>query len=189
MRPLVAVLAGGASSRMGTNKASVTIGEETLLARVIGVGRSIGDVVVVGGAPSDEWQRLADLRSGRLGPLAGLESALVHAAGRDVVLLGVDQPFVRAETLLRLGEISGDAVVPVDEGWEQVTCAVYREGFLPVVRAALDAGHDLAIHHLLGRVDTTRVERTEWAAWGEDGRSWYSVDSPEALATGIKRYG
>jgi molybdopterin-guanine dinucleotide biosynthesis protein A len=188
MRPLIALLTGGRSSRMGTDKAQVTIEGETLLERVAGVAGSVGDVVLVGGPPAEGLERIPDLRSGRLGPLAGLEAALVHGAGRDVILVGVDQPFVRADTLRRLSEIAGDAVVPIDNRWEQVTCAVYRDRCLPAIQEALDTAEDLAIITILANVGTTRVERHEWTAWGEDGRSWYSVDTPEALAAGIARY-
>jgi molybdopterin-guanine dinucleotide biosynthesis protein A len=189
MKPMVVVLAGGASSRMGADKALVSIGGETLLARAARVAARAGDVVTVGGPALDGVERIADLRDGGLGPLAGLEAALVHAAGHDVVLLGVDQPFVRAETLQHLCRLGGDVVVPVAEGWAQVTCAVYRAPILPAVQAALDARANLAIQDILDRVDTTRVGADQWAGWGEDGRSWYSVDTPEALAEGIRRFG
>jgi molybdopterin-guanine dinucleotide biosynthesis protein A len=173
---------------MGTDKSQVTIEGETLLERVAGVAGSVGDVVLVGGPPAEGLERIPDRRSGRLGPLAGLEAALVHGAGRDVILVGVDQPFVRADTLRRLSEIAGDAVVPIDNRWEQVTCAVYRDRCLPAIQEALDTAEDLAIITVLARVATTRVGRPEWSAWGEDGRSWFSVDTPEALAAGVARY-
>lgn len=173
---------------MGTDKARVTIGGVTLLARVTGVAGLVGDVVVIGGAPAEGLDHVTDLRTGRLGPLAGLEAALFHGAGREVILVGVDQPFVRAETLRRLSEVPGDAVIPIDDGWEQVTCALYREACLPAVRAALDVADDLAIITILDAVATTRVDPDEWGAWGEDGRSWFSVDTPESLTEGIDRF-
>ena len=89
---------------------------------------------------------------------------------------------------MRLTELAGDVVTPIENGWEQVTCAVYREPFLPMVREVLDAETDLSILAILDRVDTTRVEPEEWRSWGEDGRSWFSVDTPEALQVGLSRY-
>jgi molybdopterin-guanine dinucleotide biosynthesis protein A len=76
----------------------------------------------------------------------------------------------------------------MDNRWEQVTCAVYRDRCLPAIQEALDTAEDLAIITVLARVATTRVGRPEWSAWGEDGRSWFSVDTPEALAAGVARY-
>ena len=57
------------------------------------------------------------------------------------------------------------------------------------MQAALDAAEDLAIITVLEHVATTAVERDQWSGWGEDGRSWYRVDTPDALAIGIERYG
>ena len=185
MTPLIAVLAGGSSSRMGSDKAQVLVEGEAMLDRVIAAAGSVGEPQVVGGPHAT----IEDLRPGRMGPMAGLEAALVHAGGRDVVLLGVDQPFVRPQTLTRLIKLPGDVVVPIDDGWEQVTCAVYRPAMLGVIRAALDEGADPAIHRHLDGVDTTRVAREQWTTWGEDGRSWFSVDTPEALAIGIEKFG
>lgn len=173
---------------MGRDKALIDADGLPMLQRVTGVGQSVGDVVVVGRAPSGGLDGIPDLRVGTLGPLAGLEAALVHAEGRDVILVAVDQPFVRADTLHRLHQIQGDAVVPVDAGWEQVTCAVYRRACLPIVRSALDGG-DLSILAILDRLSITLVERDEWGSWGEDGRSWFSVDTPEALVAGLERFG
>ncbi len=53
MKPLVAVLAGGSSSRMGRDKALVDADGLPMLQRVTAVVQSVGDVVVVGRAPSD----------------------------------------------------------------------------------------------------------------------------------------
>jgi hypothetical protein len=34
-----------------------------------------------------------------------------------------------------------------------------------------------------------QVGYDEWSGWGEDGRSWFSVDTPQLLAEGMARYG
>jgi molybdopterin-guanine dinucleotide biosynthesis protein A len=189
MEPVIAVLAGGASARMGTDKAHVTVDGTAMLDIVAGAAASVGEVVVVGADPPIRWTFIEDARSGRQGPLAGLETALVYAAGRDVVLVAVDQPFVRPDTLRRLLDVAGDAVVPVDGGWDQVTCAVYREPCLSAARHALETESGRSLQGLIGVVETTRVDPAAWQTWGEDGRSWYSVDTPAALDEGLRRWG
>ena len=47
-RPIVAVLAGGDSTRMGFDKAMARIGTSTMLETVIEAVAPVGDVVVVG---------------------------------------------------------------------------------------------------------------------------------------------
>jgi molybdopterin-guanine dinucleotide biosynthesis protein A len=94
---------------------------------------------------------------------------------------------VRHQTLTALLSLEGDAVVPYDDGWQQVTCAVYRPAFLTAATAVLDAG-GRSIITALGLVDTRLVTEPEWREWNEDGRSWFSVDSNERLENALRRY-
>ena len=173
---------------MGRDKATIEVSGRTMLDTILEVAVGVGDPLVVGPGPVPKGiPRTADLRPGRQGPLAGLESALAWASGRDVVLLAVDQPFLRSQTIAHLLGEAGDAVVPHAEGWLQVTCAVYRVACLAKARASLDGG-ERSLLAILDRVDTRVVEQPTWRRWGEDGRSWFSVDTPDRLAEGLARY-
>jgi hypothetical protein len=77
--------------------------------------------------------------------------------------------------------------VPVDEGARQVTCAAYPAAWAEAADVEDEAGG--SIQSLLDRLPHREVAPAEWAAWGEDGRSWYSVDTPEAAAAALGRYG
>jgi molybdopterin-guanine dinucleotide biosynthesis protein A len=188
-RPIVAVLAGGESTRMGFDKAMVPIGASTMLEVVIDAVEPVGDVVVVGrtNAPG-ETAAIVDRRPDARGPLIGLETAMSLDPGRSVVLVAVDHPFVRRQTLDALLSLDGDAIVPYDDGWQQVTCAVYRPAFLAAATNVLDAG-GRSIIEALDLVDTRLVAESEWRVWNEDGRSWFSVDSQDRLEEGLQRYG
>ena len=188
-QPIVAVLAGGDSTRMGFDKAMAPIGPSTMLEMVIDAVAPVGDVVVVGrtGAPQGT-RAIPDRRPDARGPLTGLETVMHRYPGRTLVLVAVDHPFVRRETLDALLALEGDAIVPIDEGWQQVTCAVYRPAFLAAATTVLDAG-GRSIIAALGHVDTRLVAEPEWRTWGEDGRSWFSIDSQERLEVGLRRYG
>ena len=85
---LGAILAGGASRRFGSDKAVALINGRQMLDHVLDALRpQVGAIVVCGRSWPGEVS-LADLRSERLGPLAGLEAALHHAErhGYDAVL-------------------------------------------------------------------------------------------------------
>ena len=101
--------------------------------------------------------------------------------------MAVDHPFVRHQTLSALLDLEGDAIVPFDDGCQQVTCAVYRPSFLAAATDVLDTG-GRSIITALDRVNTRLVTKPEWKAWNEDGRSWFSVDSQERLEDGLQRY-
>ena len=122
------------------------------------------------------------------GPLGGLVTLLRARPGQHALLIATDQPFVRPETLLQLALApTGDIVVPVDEGFPQVTCARYGPAVLNHpeagrLRALLDPGE-------IEGVDVDEVAPDRWRTWGEDGRSFRSLDRPEDLAVAIDEYG
>lgn len=80
---LGAVLAGGRSSRFGSDKALARLGGRTLLAHAVeALARQCDGVIVVGRAVApapaaaiEDWPR------GGMGPLAGIAAALRHAEG------------------------------------------------------------------------------------------------------------
>jgi molybdopterin-guanine dinucleotide biosynthesis protein A len=178
---------------MGVDKATVEIEGRSMLDRVAASLQVVCDRLVVAGrsATVSGLAGLPDPLPGRAGPLAGLAAALKEAAavGAEAVLVvAVDQPFVHPDTLARLiNGYAGKAVVPVEDGVRQVTCAVYPGDWEAEALTELAAGG--SIQSLLDRMPHTEVAPDEWAAWGEDGRSWFSVDDSAALEIALDRYG
>ena len=187
------VLAGGASRRMGSDKAMVEVGGRSMLERVTGaVSGAVDQLVVAGREGNPAGHRgLPDQVDGPVGPLAGLSAGLAEAArtGAEAVLVvAVDQPFVSPGTLHRLIDMfDGRAVVPEDDGIRQVTCALYPTAWRGEAAAELAGGG--SVQSLLDRMPYRLVPYETWASWGEDGRSLFSVDDPAALELGLERYG
>ncbi|MBJ6123175.1 molybdenum cofactor guanylyltransferase [Sphingomonas mollis] len=91
-RPLGAVLAGGRSSRFGTDKAQAVLEGRTLVDHAVATLRRHCDEVVVIGKQA---AGLPDLPRPGLGPLGGIAAALDHAATHDfrcVLTIGCDMP-------------------------------------------------------------------------------------------------
>lgn len=186
--PLGAILTGGRSTRMGRDKADVFVGEETMLDRV---AHAIGPVVsrsVLLGPDRPGWECWPDAFHAQ-GPLAGVATALTRTVSDRVLLVAVDQPFLRTETLQSMIDLISDLpVVPVDSrGIRQVTCAVYPVSIADA--AADEAASGGSIQTLLDRVSFTPIPTDLWQGWGEDGRSWFSVDDDAALDVGLTQYG
>ena len=122
MRPAAAVvLCGGASSRMGRDKASLPFGPETLLERVIRLVRSVVDEVVLA-AGADQilppgLPVVRDAGEGR-GPLPALLSASAAVHGDHVFLVACDTPLLQPPLVrLLLDQARGwDACVPLIDG-------------------------------------------------------------------------
>lgn len=183
---LGAILSGGQSSRMGRDKASVLLDGSTMLERVGSALQEVADRIVILGPDRQGWESWPDSVHAN-GPLAGIATALSRGEADRILVVAVDHPLVRADFLRRLIGVDSDLpVVPVDEtGVRQVTCAVYPA---TVAAAAVDeaiAGG--SIQTLLDRVSFRPVTPEEWRGWGEDGRSWLSVDSEAALAEAERR--
>ena len=98
------ILAGGRSSRRGTDKAKLRIGEKTLLELMVEKVRRLGivEVVVSGCSECPAGTRYApDLIPGR-GPLSGIHAGLKRIRNRSGLVLPVDMPLIPEETLLLL---------------------------------------------------------------------------------------
>jgi molybdopterin-guanine dinucleotide biosynthesis protein A len=121
------------------------------------------------------------------GPLAGIAAALSIDADA-VFVTAVDHPWLRAETVQRLAErFTGSPVVPYADDRRQVLCCIYPTEL--VRKAARLAVEGAAIQALLDDLTVDVIDSTVWKSWGEDGRSWFSVDSPDLLIRGLATFG
>lgn len=181
---LGAILTGGQSTRMGEDKALIELGGKPMAMWVAEAMRGAGlDVVTFGGLSRVDGLETVPDPPGTRGPLAGLQSALTYAAHRPVFVAAVDQPLLRTETVGGVMSIwTHDAVIPVDQDVPQVTCSVYRPTCLPALRQITAVNPEASIRDLLDYISVRYVEADEWQEWGEDGRSWRSIDTPDQLA-------
>jgi len=178
------VLAGGRSSRMGSDKALLTFHDQTMLARALSTAAAVaGKVVIVG--PRERYARygevIGDLYAG-CGPLGGIHAAL-SATGTDLnLLLSVDTPLMTAEFLGWLLERARNAgewmVVPDALGGRQPLCAVYRRPVQALVEQALKDG-DYKIGHMFSRAPTLYIPEMEICEAGFSPEIFSNVNSPE----------
>jgi molybdopterin-guanine dinucleotide biosynthesis protein A len=154
-----AVLAGGASSRMGRDKALIPIEGVPMVARVATALHDGGcDPVVVVGGHRDALAQLGlqvvdDGWPGQ-GPLGGILTALRHT-GLPTLVVACDVPWLDAVTVGVLVEGSAaagdaDVIVAATERLEPL-CAVWPPALLAELEARFAAGVR-AVHEVLGGV-------------------------------------
>ena len=120
---LGAVLAGGRSSRFGSDKAAALLDGRTLLDRVIDALRPQVDALVICGREHAGLTSVPDRPGPDLGPLGGLNAALHHAAAHGfeaVVTVPCDTPFLPDDLVERLRTAEGAAYamsIPVIGWW------------------------------------------------------------------------
>lgn len=178
------VLAGGRSQRMGRDKALIEINGATMLEHVALALNSVCELVVVVGrpdGPAPNVEYIPDTGDQYRGPLSGICAAIAHT-NSNVLVVATDQPRVRSETLQHILNLSNEMpVIPEADGWPQITCAWYPASLLPVLQAELADGS--SVRSALKDQPVRVVPEEEWRAWGEDGASWDSLDTPHQLET------
>ena len=178
------VLAGGKSSRLGTDKALLKIHGETLLERAVALSTHVTDKVFVVGEKAKLTgigNVVEDAYNG-CGPLGGIHAALRHSSTDGNLLLAVDMPFVTEKFLRFLISISQqfDSVVTVPQsgGRLQPLCAIYRKVFAEVAEQALQRGK-YKVDPLFDHVSTRIIEEKELAAAGFSAEIFENVNTPD----------
>lgn len=185
----VFVLAGGRSTRMGTDKATLRLGGETLLDRALAKAHEMSDKIAIVGARelyASFGTDVVEDEFPQCGPLGGIHAALGVSRSELNVVLSVDTPFVSTEFLrflLRRAESTTDAlaVVPDADGGVQGTCAVYRRPFRAVAEQQLKRGR-YKVTDTLALVRVEYVEEPEMRAAGFDSAMFANLNTPEEFA-------
>lgn len=121
-RVLGAILAGGRSTRFGSDKALATLDGRALIDRVADALRPQVDALVVVGRSHPDVTCIPDRPSPDLGPLGGIAAALHHATThgfQQVLTVPCDAPFLPAGLRVQLSA-SGSAAYRTDlpvVGW------------------------------------------------------------------------
>ncbi len=152
------LLAGGASRRMGRDKAALPWRGGTFLERIAGELAGFPERYLSANLENcplpPPWQLVADRFPG-CGPLAGLHAGLCVCRSPWLVAVSCDLPLLQrplVEWLARQAAPPYGAVVPRDQaGRIHPLCAVYAKTLAPLAQAQLEAG-DYRMGSLLERV-------------------------------------
>ncbi len=178
------ILAGGAGSRMGTNKALLPFRGRPLLERQLGVLRPIFERVVVAASDPAPYapfrvEVVPDLLPERCA-LTGIHAVLSAARTAHAFVLACDMPFLNPRLIesLLAGCETWDAVVPETEGGPEPLHAVYSRGCLAAIEACAGRGAwRVPEFYPQVRVDRRRVLPGEWEV---EGRSpFLNANTPD----------
>jgi molybdopterin-guanine dinucleotide biosynthesis protein A len=195
-RPLIPgltaiILAGGRSTRMGTDKGSLPFGDESMLERVVRIVRPIVDQVIVvarQGQQTPAGVKVVHDPIKDQGPLAGLAAGLAGSTSDLNIVVACDMPLIKPEVLQRLVSMIGDddACVAVADGHASALCGVYRSRIADDAKALLDSG-ERRVMRLLDRIKTKRVDAALLRDIDPDLDTFISVDTPDKYADAIAR--
>jgi len=192
------VLCGGRSTRMGTSKALLPFGPETMLQRVVRILTTVVSPIVVVAAPDQAIPELPadvtvtrDERENR-GPLEGLRAGLkaLPASIEAAYVTSCDVPLLVPAFVRRMIDLAAAheiAVVEID-GFPHPLSAFYRRSTLPHVEALL--AHDrLRPVFLFDAVRTRRVQPAEMAGADPDLLTLRNLNTREEYEDALVRAG
>jgi molybdopterin-guanine dinucleotide biosynthesis protein A len=182
------ILVGGASSRMGKDKAQLFLGGQRFVERIaLALGSITERVSVVGDKGSGAAWNLANVPDVHAdwGALGGLHAALCAARAPWAAVVACDLPFVNGELFVRLASLGQDydAVVPVQaDGRRQPLCALYRVASCKETAQSLIAVGERRPRALLDRVRTRLVAPEELADLSGAQNFFSNINTPQDYA-------
>lgn len=185
------ILAGGASTRMGVDKAFLDYAGTPLIVRVHAVLAPLfAEVLVAAGAETAgrgpfPARAVYDETPG-LGPLGGLVSGLKAARTPWLFMVACDMPNLDPNVIARVVSERGPgvtAVVPESAGGLESCHALYARAALPAIEAAMAEG-ERAPHRLFRRLHARIVAKDDIAALDPTFRSLANLNTPDDLKSG-----
>ena len=177
----VAILAGGKSTRMGRDKARLTLNDARFIDRLASEFSSCGDVFISAaheGDYADVGLPVAADENQGIGPMEGIRQALLRAREDYVFVCATDMPFLKraaADYLAEFISSDHDAWVFTGAGRVHPLCAIYRKSLLSVVEANIAAGR----YRLTNILSGARTKYVPLELSSLDRRMLENVNTPE----------
>ena len=177
------ILAGGASSRMGTDKSQLLIKDQSFMQLIANsLFEVTSSVTVVGHDTDDSRLRVASDVYPEWGALGGVHGALSACNADWALMVACDLPFLTSELFFRLAKLRTevDAVVPIQpDGRPQPLCALYKvEPCLKWAAELIAAGRRRPLD-LLENVKTRWVDFAELEDLDQSQNFFLNINTPE----------
>jgi molybdenum cofactor guanylyltransferase len=187
------VLAGGASRRMGRDKALLELDGVPMVVRMARLAEPyVASVRVVG--PPERYALLGlcampDRWPGT-GPLGAITTALSASSAGWNLILGCDLPYLTTEwiewLIARTLDSSAQAVVPESPHGLEPLAAMYRKDCAQAFSTALERG-ERRISDALGEIFFQKVTAGQWHELGSADTLFQNMNTPEDFAEARRR--
>lgn len=185
-----AVLAGGLGRRIGGDKPSLPVGDQTLVRHAVDALRSAGlDVALVlrPGQPIPLTSHTTPVVRDEIehaGPLGGLQALLSWLPTEWALVIACDQPFLSPallQELLTKTQLDVDVVCGQPGNALEPFPGLYRRSCLPAIEEMLARGaRSLQDFLAVARTEALPLERVR--RWDPELLSYLNVNTPDDLA-------
>jgi molybdopterin-guanine dinucleotide biosynthesis protein A len=180
------ILAGGRSTRYGSNKAFAEVRGMRLIERTLGVmGLVFPRLLLVTNTPAEyaylRVPMVGDLIKG-LGPLGGIYTGLEVMENEHGFFVACDMPFLKEDLLRYMVTLGGDydAVVPRVKWMVEPLHALYTKNCLPSIRELI-LSHEHQIFKFFQKINVKYVEEEEIRSIDPDLKSFFNINRPEDI--------
>jgi molybdopterin-guanine dinucleotide biosynthesis protein A len=180
------VLAGGLSTRMGRDKASLSWGGSdllhTVLSKLVPVCR---ELIVVSNIPRTlaipEIKIVSDLYP-QCGPLAGIHAALQSARYDYAFFAACDMPYLHTDAVGYIADAAFgyDAAIPFIDGYYHPLHGIYQKSCLPFIEKMLAEGN-YRVLNFYDDVRLRKIERQEIARFDSELKTLRNINTPDEL--------
>lgn len=182
------ILAGGASQRMGYNKAFLDLAGRPMIAVIAERLRAVAGEIIIAAADTQLYAAFADRCVADVfpgvGTLGGIHAGLRAAANDLALVVGCDMPFLDPAVMAWFAQAAADVdlVVLRPGEWLEPLHAVYRQSCLPVIESAVRAGERQAFC-FYDEVRTRYVDPSEIEHLDPNLRSFRNINTPKEWRT------
>lgn len=185
------ILAGGKSSRMGSDKGLLSVDSRELIMQILTpLQQLFTDVAIITsnaaylkfGVPLFQDERV------NAGPAGGLLTALRKSQKPWVFLVACDLPFISPDLIRQMSnQRTGHlAVVPVHQQSTEPLCAFYHRDLIPVLEKAIDEGQ-LRMQTIIATMPAF-LFHTDESKFDVD-KIFMNINTPEDFSKAFKTHG
>jgi molybdenum cofactor guanylyltransferase len=182
----VAIMAGGKSSRMGTDKSFVPLLGKPMIEHVWERVQGLGSETLLVTNQPEQYAYLglpmvSDIYQ-ECGPLGGLHAALHHAGNSHVLVVACDMPWLKRPLLEHMIDLrhTADVIIPRWQEHPEPLHAIYSHACLAPIEKRLNA-RQLKLIGFFAEVTVHYLERSTIAQFDLEGQSFSNVNTPEEL--------
>lgn len=180
------ILAGGKSSRMGTDKGLIEFRGEKMIRRTMDVFKGLfREIIIVTNLPLDYLDQdariVTDIFPGK-GPIGGIHTGLFFSSNEHAFIAACDLPFFNTDFISYMVSRIGnyDIVVPETEKGFQPLHAVYSRKCLNRVKTLIKEER-LKVTGFYKGFRTLAIPPREIVRFDPEDRIFYNVNTPEDL--------
>jgi molybdopterin-guanine dinucleotide biosynthesis protein A len=170
------LIAGGRSSRMGSDKATLSINGTTFAQHAIDLLAPLCQQLIVSYNNEPFSPHLTFVKDvhADIGPMGGLHAALLDSTGEYNLVLATDLPLLQPATLqLLVNNCQGYDITAFRNGqFAEPLCAVYHENMLELIEQHIATG-SYSLQKLLNTANTHFIDLTDDMA-----RQLWNINTP-----------